>query len=208
MKIFVSSGLIKERLIMLDAIKKLREKTNAGVLDCKKALKEAGGDLNKAIEILRKKGIALASKKASRTAKEGVIGSYLHLNHKIGVLVDVNCETDFVARNKEFKNFVKDISMQIAASHPKYVSREDVPEETVDKEKDIIKAQIKGKPANVIDKITDGKLEKFYEEACLLEQPFIRDTNIILKAYLTSVIAKTGENIIIRRFVRYQVGEE
>lgn len=193
---------------MLDAIKRLREKTSAGVMDCKKALKESGGDINKAIEILRKKGIALASKKSSRATKEGVVGSYLHLNQKIGVLVEINCESDFVARNKEFKNFVKDISMQIAASHPRYVSREDVPKEAIDKEKDIIRAQIKGKPENVVDKIVGGKLEKFYEEVCLLEQLFIKDTNIKVKDYLTSVIARTGENIVIRRFVRYQVGEE
>lgn len=193
---------------MIDAIKVLREKTNAGIMDCKKALKESGGDVNKAIEILRKKGIALASKKASRVAKEGVIGSYLHLNHKIGVLVEVNCESDFVARNKEFKSFVKDISMQIAASHPRFVSREDVPQDVIDKEKDIIRAQIKGKPENVVDKIVSGKLEKFYEEASLLEQPFIKDTNVKVKDYLTSTIAKIGENMIVRRFIRFQVGEE
>lgn len=193
---------------MLDAIKKLREKTSAGVMDCKKALKEAGGDVNKAIEILRKKGIALASKKASRTAKEGVIGSYLHLGNKIGVLVEVNCESDFVARNKDFKDFVKDISMQVAASNPQYVSREELPKGVMDKEKDIIKAQVKGKPANVVDKIVSGKLEKFYEDTCLMEQPFIKDTNIKVREYLVSMIAKIGENIIIRRFVRYQVGEE
>lgn len=193
---------------MLDAIKKLREKTSAGVMDCKKALKEAGGDVNKAIEILRKKGIALASKKASRTAKEGVIGSYLHLGNKIGVLVEVNCESDFVARNKDFKDFVKDISMQVAASNPQYVSREELPKGVMDKEKDIIKAQIKGKPANVVEKIVNGKLEKFYEDTCLMEQPFIKDTNIKVREYLVSMIAKIGENIIIRRFVRYQVGEE
>lgn len=193
---------------MLDAIKKLREKTSAGVMDCKKALKEAGGDVNKAIEILRKKGIALASKKASRTAKEGVIGSYLHLGNKIGVLVEVNCESDFVARNKDFKDFVKDISMQVAASNPQYVSREELPKGVMDKEKDIIKAQIKGKPANVVEKIVNGKLEKFYEDVCLMEQPFIKDTNIKVREYLVSMIAKTGENMIIRRFVRYQVGEE
>jgi len=193
---------------MLDAIKKLREKTSAGVMDCKKALKEAGGDVNKAIEILRKRGVALASKKASRAAKEGVIGSYLHLGNKIGVLVEVNCESDFVAKNKDFREFVKDVSMQIAASNPRYVSREDVPKGVMDKEKDIIKAQIKGKPANVVEKIVSGKLEKCYEDICLMEQPFIKDTNIKVREYLTSMIAKIGENMIIRRFVRYQVGEE
>jgi len=193
---------------MLDAIKKLREKTNAGIMDCKKALKETGGDVNKAIEILRKKGIAMASKKASRATKEGLIGSYLHLGSKIGVLVEVNCESDFVARNKEFKDFVKDVAMQIAASHPRYLSRKDVPEDVIGGEEEIIKAQIKGKPEKVIEKIVSGKLEKFYEENCLLEQPFIKDTNIKVTDYLTSVIAKIGENMAIRRFVRYQVGEE
>jgi len=193
---------------MLDAIKKLREKTSAGIMDCKRALKEAGGDVNKAIEVLRKKGIALASKKSSRATKEGVIGSYLHLGSKIGVLVEVNCESDFVARNKEFKGFVKDISMQIAASQPRYVSKEDVPKEAIENEKEIIAAQIKGKPANVVDKIVSGKVEKFYDEICLLEQPFIKDTNVKVKDHLTSIIAKIGENMIIRRFVRFQVGEE
>lgn len=193
---------------MIDAIKILREKTSAGVMDCKKALKEAGGDVNKAIEILRKMGIDLATKKASRAAKDGVIGTYVHLNNKIGVLVEINCESDFVARNKEFKDFVKDMAMQIAASRPRYMSKEDVPAEVIEKEKDIIRAQIKGKPENVVDKIVDGKLEKFYEEACLLEQPFIKDTNIKVRGHLTSIIAKIGENIVIRRFVRFQVGEE
>ena len=193
---------------MLDAIKKLREKTSAGIMDCKRALKEAGGDVNKAIAVLRKKGIALASKKSSRATKEGVIGSYLHLGSKIGVLVEVNCESDFVARNKEFKAFVKDISMQIAASNPRYVSKEDIPKEVIENEKEIIAAQIKGKPANVVDKIVSGKVEKFYGEVCLLEQLFIKDTNIKVSEHLTSIIAKIGENMNIRRFVRFQVGEE
>jgi elongation factor Ts len=193
---------------MVDAIKKLREKTNAGIMDCKKALKEAGGDVAKAIEILRKKGVSLASKKASRTAKEGIIGSYVHLNHKIGVLVEVNCESDFVARNNDFRSFVKDISMQIAASHPRHISRDDVSAESIEKEKDIIRAQIKGKPENVVEKIVNGKLEKFYADMCLMEQPFIKDTNIKVTDYLTSMIAKIGENMVIRRFVRFQMGEE
>jgi len=193
---------------MLDAIKQLRDKTSAGVMDCKRALKEAGGDVNKAIEILRKKGVAMASKKASRATKQGTIGSYLHLGGKIGVLVEVSCESDFVAKNKDFKDFVKDLAMQIAASHPRYLSKEDVPKEVLEKEKDIIKAQIKGKPQNVIEKIVGGKLEKFYEDACLMEQLFIKDTNVKIGDYLTSMIAKIGENMAIRRFVRYQVGEE
>ena len=194
---------------MIDAVKKLREKTNAGVVDCKKALKESNGDVEKAIEILRKQGASLASKKVGRAAKEGRIESYIHLGGgKIGVLVEVNCESDFVARNDDFKTFVKDVAMQIAASNPIYVRKEDVTEAAVQKETEIIKAQLVGKPAQAIDKIIEGKLAKFYEEACLLEQPFIKDTNLKIKDVLTSMIAKIGENIIIRRFVRYQVGEE
>ncbi|MDD5495692.1 MAG: translation elongation factor Ts [Candidatus Omnitrophica bacterium] len=193
---------------MIDAIKVLREKTNAGVVDCKKALREAGGDVDKAIEILRKQGVSLASKKSSRQAKEGRIESYIHLGGKIGVLVEVNCETDFVARNDDFKTFVKDIALQIAASNPLYVRKEDTPENVINKEKDIIKAQVTGKPAGAMEKIIEGKLAKFYEEVCILEQPFIKDTNLKVKDVLTSMIAKIGENIIIRRFTRFQVGEE
>ncbi|MBI5144226.1 MAG: translation elongation factor Ts [Candidatus Omnitrophica bacterium] len=193
---------------MIDAIKKLREKTNAGVVDCKKALRDAGGDIDKAIEILRKQGVSLASKKAGRQAKEGRIESYIHLGGKIGVLVEVNCETDFVARNDDFKSFVKDIAMQVAASNPLYVKREEVLQEAIKKETDIIKAQLTGKPQSAIDKIVEGKLAKFYEEVCLLEQPFIKDTSLKVKDILTSMIAKIGENIVIRRFVRYQAGEE
>lgn len=193
---------------MIDAIKRLREKTNAGMVDCKKALSEAGGDVDKAIEILRKRGVALASKKIGRQAKDGRIESYIHLGGKIGVLVEINCETDFVARNDDFKTFVKDVALQVAASNPLYVRKEDVPEEVIKKETEIIKAQMKDKPAQAVEKILAGKLVKFYEDACLLEQPFIKDTNLKVKDILTSMIAKIGENIIIRRFVRYQVGEE
>ncbi|MFA5146699.1 MAG: translation elongation factor Ts [Candidatus Omnitrophota bacterium] len=193
---------------MLDAIKKLREKTNAGIVDCKKALRESNGDIDKAIEVLRKQGVTLASKKAGRQAKEGRSESYIHLGGKIGVLVEVNCESDFVARNDDFKTFVKDVAMQVAASNPIYVRKEDVPAEAIKKETDIIKAQVVGKPENAIQKIVEGKLTKFYEEVCLLEQPFIKDQNLKVKDILTSMIAKIGENIIIRRFVRYQVGEE
>lgn len=193
---------------MIDAIKKLREKTNAGVVDCKKALRESGGDIEKAIEILRKQGVALASKKSSRAAKEGRIESYIHLGGKIGVLVEVNCESDFVARNDDFKAFVKDLAMQVAASNPLYVKKEDVTEDAVKKETEIIKAQLTGKPAVAADKIIEGKLTKFFEEVCLLEQPFIKDPNLKVKDVLTSMIAKIGENIVVRRFVRFQVGEE
>ena len=193
---------------MIDAIKKLREKTNAGIIDCKKALRESGGDVEKAIDVLRKQGAAMASKKSGRAAKDGRIESYIHLGGKIGVLVEVNCETDFVARNDDFKSFVRDITMQVAASNPIYVRKEDVPPEVIKKEMDIFKAQVKGKPESAIAKIVEGKLAKFYEEACLMEQPFIKDAALKMKDILTSMIAKIGENIIIRRFVRYQVGEE
>ncbi|MFH0764048.1 MAG: translation elongation factor Ts [Candidatus Omnitrophota bacterium] len=193
---------------MIDAIKKLRDKTNAGVVDCKKALKESGGDVEKAIEILRKQGAALATKKVGRATKEGRIESYVHLGGKIGVLVEVDCESDFVARNDDFKIFVKDLAMQVAASNPLYVRKEDVPDSAIKKETEIIKAQLTGKPAAAADKIVEGKLKKFYEDACLLEQPFIKDTNFKIKDVLTSMIAKIGENIVIRRFVRFQVGEE
>lgn len=193
---------------MIDAIKKLREKTNAGVVACKKALKDSGGDVDKAIEILRKQGVALATKKVGRQTKEGRIESYIHLGGKIGVLVEVNCESDFVARNDGFKTFVKDLALQVAASNPIYVNKEDVPEDAIKKETEIIKAQLAGKPAQAAEKIVEGKLTKFYEDTCLLEQPFIKDTNMKVKDVLTSMIAKIGENIIIRRFKRFQVGED
>lgn len=193
---------------MLDAVKKLRLKTSAGVMDCKKALKEASGNIEKAIEILRKKGIKLASEKSSRAAKDGRIGSYIHMNGKIGVLIEINSETDFVARNEEFKEFTKDISMQIAATKPRYVKREDVSPRVLEKEKEILLASIKNKPKEALEKILTGKLEKFYEETCLLDQPFVKDPKIKIKDVLTSLIAKIGENIVIRRFTRYQLGEE
>lgn len=193
---------------MMDSIKRLREKTSAGVVDCKKALKESNGDIDKAIEILRKSGAVLASKKAGRTAKEGRIESYIHLGGKIGVLVEINCESDFVARNDDFKVFVKDVAMQIAASSPLYLNKEDVPEEAIKKEKEIIRAQIKDKPAAAAEKIIEGKLNKFFEDVCLMEQPFIKDTNLKVKDILTSMIAKIGENVVIKRFVRYMLGEE
>jgi len=193
---------------MTDAIKKLREKTSAGIVACQKALKESNGDVDKAVEILRKQGVALASKKGGRSAKEGRVESYIHLGGKIGVLVEVNCESDFVARNDDFKTFVKDVAMQVAAYSPLYVKKEDVPAEAVQKETEIIKAQLAGKPAAAIEKIVEGKLGKFYEDACLMEQPFIKDPNLKVKDILTSMVAKIGENILIRRFVRYQTGEE
>jgi len=193
---------------MVDAIKRLREKTSAGVMDCKKALKEAKGDIEKAIEILRKKGIKLASERSSRAAKEGRIESYIHMNGKIGVLIEVNSETDFVARNDDFKVFVKDLTMHIAASKPKYVKREDVPKSVLEKEKEILMAPIKDKPKQALEKILAGKLEKFYEENVLMDQPFVRDPKLKVQDLLHSLIAKIGENIVVRRFIRYQLGEE
>ncbi len=196
--------------ITAQMVKELRERTGAGMMECKKALEEAGGDMEKAAEILRKKGIAKAEKKASRSTKEGIIGAYIHMGGKIGVLVEVNCETDFVARTDEFQNLVKDIAMQIAAMNPKYVSREDVPEEVIEKEKAIYREQAlaSGKPEHVVDRIVEGKLNKFFEEVCLLEQTFIKDDSKKVKDIITEAIAKLGENIRVARFARFQVGVE
>src|SRR6201988_266327 len=188
-------------------VKQLREKTNAGYMDCKRALEEAGGDLAKAETILRTKGIASASEKASRVTKEGIVASYIHLQGKVGVLVEVNCETDFVAKNENFRSFVKDITVHIAAAHPLYVSRDDLPGKLIEAEREIYKAQVKGKPANVVDKIVDGKLEKFYSTVCLLEQGFIKNPDQTIRELVSAKIAELGENIIIRRFTRYLVGE-
>jgi elongation factor Ts len=190
-----------------ELVRKLREKTNAGMMDCKRALEEAAGDLAKAETILRTKGIASASKKASRATKEGIVASYIHLQGKVGVLVEVNCETDFVAKNENFRTFVKDITLHIAAAHPLYVSREDVPGKLIEAEREIYKAQVKGKPANVVEKIVDGKLDKFYSTVCLLEQGFIKNPDVTIKDLLSAKIAELGENIVIRRFTRYLVGE-
>src|SRR5690349_2594012 len=188
-------------------VKQLREKTNAGMMDCKRALEEAGGDMTKAETILRTKGIASAGKKASRATKEGIVASYIHLQGKVGVLVEVNCETDFVAKNENFRSFVKDITLHIAAAHPTYVSREDVPATLVEAEREIYKAQVTGKPANVVDKIVSGKLDKYYSEVCLLEQGFVKTPDVTIKDLINSKIAELGENIIVRRFTRYLVGE-
>jgi elongation factor Ts len=188
-------------------VKQLREKTNAGMMDCKRALEEASGDLAKAETILRTKGIASADKKSSRATKEGIVASYIHLQGKVGVLVEVNCETDFVAKNENFRSFVKDITLHIAAAHPLYVSRDDVPATLIDAEREIYKAQVKGKPANVVDKIVDGKLDKFYSTVCLLEQGFIKNPDHTINELVKSKIAELGENIVIRRFTRYLVGE-
>lgn len=189
-------------------VKQLREKTNAGMMDCKRALDEAGGDLVKADEILRKKGMAANSKKAGRAAKEGVVASYIHLQGKVGVLVEINCETDFVAKNEIFREFVKDITLHIAASSPTCVSREQVDPALIEREREIYRAQVQGKPANIIEKIVDGKVDKFYSTICLLEQAFIKNPDLTVKDYLNSKISQLGENMLIRRFVRYQVGED
>mgnify|MGYP000250298938 CR=1 FL=1 len=190
-------------------VKELRERTGAGMMDCKKALTEANGDMEKAIEILREKGLAAAAKKAGRIAAEGIVEAYIHGNGRIGVLVEVNTETDFVARNEDFRAFVKDIAMQIAAANPQYVRREEVPSEVVEKEREILKAQAmnEGKPEKIVDKIVEGRLEKFYKEVCLLEQPFIKDPDKTVQDVLTEKIAVIGENINIRRFVRFEKGE-
>ncbi len=188
-------------------VKQLREKTNAGMMDCKRALQEANGDSEKAEAILRTKGIASADKKSSRDAKEGVIASYIHLQGKVGVLVEINCETDFVAKNEIFREFVKDITLQIAASHPQVVSRDQVDPKLVESERAIYKAQVEGKPEAIVEKIVDGKLDKFYSGICLLEQSFVKNPDLTIKEYVSSKIAELGENIIIRRFVRYAVGE-
>ena len=188
-------------------VAELRRRTNASMMDCKQALVEAHGDLEKGEVILRKKGQVIAAKKASREVKEGVIASYVH-HAKVGVLVEVNCESDFVARNDIFKEFVKNITLQIAASNPLYVSRQDVPANVLAKEKEIAAAQVKGKPQNVVDKIVEGKLDKYYQSVCLLEQGFVKNNEMTIKDLVSAKIAELGENIMIRRFVRYQVGEE
>ncbi len=194
--------------ISASLVKELREKTNVGMMDCKNALIETKGDLAAAEDLLRKKGIASAGKKASRVAKEGTIASYIHLQGKVGVLVEINCETDFVAKNDIFRDFVKDVTLHIAASHPLYVSRDQVPEKLIAAEREIYAAQVIGKPANIIEKIVDGKVDKFFSTVCLLEQPFIKNPDLTIKDLLNSKIVELGENMIIRRFTRYMVGED
>ncbi len=196
-------------MITTDMIKELREMTGAGVLDCRNALRECEGNVDEAVDFLRKKGLASAAKKSGRAASEGVVTSYIHGNGKIGVLVEVNCETDFVAKNEDFQELAKDIAMQIAAAKPEYVSREDVPTDVVERERNIIREITlnEGKPENIVDKIVDGRMNKFYNEICLLEQPFIKDTDLTIEDLIKQRIAKIGENIQIRRFTRYEMGE-
>ncbi len=196
--------------ISADKVKELRTKTGAGMMDCKEALKASDGDFEKAIEYLRKKGMSAATKRSSKAAKEGTITAYIHMQGRIGVLVEVNCETDFVAKTDDFKNMAKDIAMQIAATNPTFLNPEEVPEEVIEKEKAIYRDQLlaEKKPEKIWDKIMPGKLKKYYEEVCLTEQKFIKNQDITIATLVNNMIAKTGENIKIRRFTRYQLGEE
>jgi len=195
--------------ISAEMVKGLREKTGVGIMDCKQALTESDGDMGAAVDFLRKKGLATAKKRAGRAVGEGVIQSYIHMGGKIGVIVEVNCETDFVAKTDDFKEFAKNIAMHIAATSPVGITPDDVPEEVISKEKEIYRAQAleTGKPENIVEKIAEGKVQKFYKENCLLQQPYVRDPNLTVEDVINSVIAKIGENISIRRFVRYQIGE-
>jgi elongation factor Ts len=190
-------------------VKELRERTGAGMMDCKSALAETQGDMEKAVDLLRKKGLAAAAKKAGRVAAEGAVGSYIHAGGKIGVLVEVNCETDFVAKTDQFQQLVRDVAMHIAAAEPRFVRREEVTADVLERERAIYREQAAatGKPANVIDKIVDGKLEKFYAEACLLEQPFVKNPDQTVGQLVTEAVAKIGENIQVRRFSRFKLGE-
>ena len=199
--------------ILAGLVKDLREKTGAGMMDCKKALTESSGDFEKAVELLRKKGLAAAAKRSGRAATEGLVNAYIHGEGRIGVLVEVNCETDFVARNEEFKGFVRDVAMHIAAASPQFVRPEDVPAEAIEKEKEIFKAQMAqdpknaGKPANVLDKIIEGKIKKYVDEICLMNQPFVKNPDVTVGALQTNLVAKIGENISVRRFARFNLGE-
>jgi elongation factor Ts len=195
--------------ISIESVKDLRQRTGAGVVDCKTALQEAGGDVDAAIEYLRRKGLATAAKKAGRIATDGLVSSYIHAGGKIGVLVEVNCETDFVAKTEDFQAFVKNVAMQIAAANPQYIRREEIPAEVLEKERRIYRTQAldSGKPEKVIEKIVEGKMERYYSEVCLLEQTYIKDSDLTVKDVLDAVIAKVGENISLRRFTRFQLGE-
>lgn len=196
--------------ISAELVKDLRQRSGAGILDCKKVLNEADGNIEKAVEFLRKKGLASAAKKKGRATSEGSVGAYIHTGGKIGVMIEVNCETDFVAKTDEFQALVKDLSLHIAAANPQYLSREKVPQEVIEKEKDIFASQAKdsGKPEKIIDRIVQGKIEKFYGETCLLEQSFVKDPDQTIQDILARAIAKLGENITIQRFVRYQLGQD
>ncbi len=196
-------------MISASSVKELREMTGAGIMDCKRALQEADGNKEKAIDILREKGISAAAKKADRIAAEGIVESYIHMGGKIGVLVEVNCETDFVAKTPEFKSFVRDIAMHVAATNPQYLSKEDVPEKDIAKEKEILRAQAlsEGKPEKIVDRMVEGRLGKYFREICLLEQAFVKDPDKTIRDIVNEQITRVGENIRIRRFVRYEMGE-
>lgn len=195
--------------ITAQMVKDLRDSTGAPFIDCKKALEEVSGDMDKALDILKIRGVAKASKKVGRETPEGTVMSYIHAGGKIGVMVEINCETDFVARNEEFQEFAREVAMQIAASNPKYVSKDEIPADELEKEKEVLKAQVveSGKPADIADKIVEGKIEKFYEDICLLNQTYIRDNKVKIDDLLQALIAKIGENIKVRRFIRFQLGE-
>jgi len=191
-------------------VKQLREQTGAGIMDCKEALSECSGDVSKAVDFLGKKGLATAAKRAGRVTTEGIIESYIHMDSKLGVLVEINCETDFVAKNDDFKEFAKNIAMHITATNPVSIRPEDVPKETIDKEKEIYRAQVldMGKPEQIADKIVDGKIKKYFKENCLMNQDYVRDSNITIEDLLNEMVAKIGENITIKRFARFKIGEE
>jgi elongation factor Ts len=196
--------------IAADLVKELRVKTGAGIMDCKEALRASNGNFDKAVDFLREKGLSAATKKSSRATKDGLITSYIHMGGKVGVMIEVNCETDFVAKTETFKNLTRDLAMHVAAMNPLYVKPEDVPEATLQREKDIYRKQViaEGKPEKIADKIVEGKLKKFYEEVCLIKQKFIKDTNMTVEDLIKAAIAATGENILVKRFVRYQLGGE
>lgn len=196
--------------ISAEDVKKLREKTGAGFMDCKAALAEANGDFEEAVDILRKKGISVATKREGKTASQGIIASYIHAGDQVGVLVEINCETDFVARTEAFREFAHNVAMQIVAMQPRWVSREEVPADAMDREREVLTAQAKaeGKPDHIVEKMVEGRLKKFYEEYCLLDQKYIRDDSMTINDLLVDVVGKTGEKVAVRRFVRFQVGEE
>jgi elongation factor Ts len=207
--IYKNKGRLKLMTISAAMVKELREATGAGMMDCKKALVETEGNMEKAIEFLREKGLAQAAKKSGRIAAEGAVTSYIHMGGRIGVLVEVNCETDFVAKTEKFQELTKNIAMQIAASKPEFVKKEDVPQDVIQKEKEILRAQAlnEGKPEKIVDKMVEGRIEKYYKEVCLLEQPYIKDDEKTVGQIITEAIAEIGENINVRRFVRYELGE-
>lgn len=195
--------------ISASLVKELREKTNAGVMECKSALQESQGDVEGAVQILRKRGLSIAEKKAQRKVPEGVVASYIHLGGKIGVLVEVNCESDFVARNESFRSFVKDITMHIAAMNPSYIRREEVPQEVIEQQKKEYAAEVENRPPQIVEKIVEGRLNKhFFAETCLLDQPFIKDPETTVEQYIKQTIGQLRENIVVRRFVRYSMGED